>query len=118
MLVPPFFLITVASLCEITPMRRKKKALRDPPGPTLDTLRSFCKIAPISSLEKKLQVLPKKGFSVLQKEFTVLSLERISSPFFVREGSIREILLIAVFSRPLGKHEKRLEWYDPSVTPE
>jgi len=50
-------------------MRRKKKALRDPPGPTLDTLRSFFKPAPISSLEKKLQVLPKKGFAVLQKEF-------------------------------------------------
>ncbi|MCD7460987.1 hypothetical protein HAX54_044956 [Datura stramonium] len=43
----PFFL-TLASLCEITPMRRKKKALRDPPGPTLDTLRSFFKPAPIS----------------------------------------------------------------------
>nr|GMD03748.1 small subunit ribosomal protein S12 [Ipomoea batatas]GMD87890.1 small subunit ribosomal protein S12 [Ipomoea batatas]GMD96873.1 small subunit ribosomal protein S12 [Ipomoea batatas] len=36
----------MASLCEITPMRRKKKALRDPPGPTLDTLRSFLKPAP------------------------------------------------------------------------
>ena len=47
MLVPPFFL-TLASLCEITPMRIKKKALRDPPGPTLDTLRSFFKPAPIS----------------------------------------------------------------------
>jgi hypothetical protein len=32
-------------------MRRKKKALRDPPGPTLDTLRSFFKPAPISSQE-------------------------------------------------------------------
>ncbi|KAK7297653.1 hypothetical protein VNO77_47974 [Canavalia gladiata] len=46
----PFFL-TMASLYEITPMRRKKKALRDPPGPTLDTLRSFFKPAPISSQE-------------------------------------------------------------------
>jgi hypothetical protein len=34
-------------------MRRKKKALRDPPGPTLDTLRSFFKPAPISSQRKK-----------------------------------------------------------------
>lgn len=44
--------------------------------------------------------------------------KRISrSPF--REGRIREILLIAVFSRSLGKlSKKRLEWYDPSVTPE
>ena len=47
----PFFLLTMASLCEITPLRRKKKALRDPPGPTLDTLRSFFKPAPISSQE-------------------------------------------------------------------
>lgn len=38
------------------------------------------------------------------------------SPF--REGRIREILLIAAFSRPPVKHEKRLERYDPSVTPE
>ncbi|MCE3051387.1 hypothetical protein HAX54_049705, partial [Datura stramonium] len=29
-------------------MRRKKKALRDPLGPNLDTLRSFFKPAPIS----------------------------------------------------------------------
>ncbi|GJY21143.1 hypothetical protein Tco_0393709 [Tanacetum coccineum] len=41
----------MASLCEITLMRRKKKALRDPPGSTLDTLRSFSKPAPISSQE-------------------------------------------------------------------
>ncbi|KAJ7941949.1 Malic enzyme [Quillaja saponaria] len=35
-LFPPSSL-PLASPCEITPMRRKKKALRDPPGPTLDT---------------------------------------------------------------------------------
>lgn len=36
-----------------TPMGRKKKRLRNPPGPTLDTLRSFFKPAPISSHMKK-----------------------------------------------------------------
>jgi hypothetical protein len=47
-LVPPFVLI----MAKITPMRRKKKVrLIDPPGPTLDTLRSFFKPAPISSQE-------------------------------------------------------------------
>mgnify|MGYP007007715852 CR=1 FL=1 len=52
LLVPPFPL-TMASLCEKTPMGRKKKRLRNPPGPTLDTLRSFFKPAPISSHMKK-----------------------------------------------------------------
>ena len=43
----------MASLCEITPMGRKKKALREPPGPTLDTLRSWN----IGSLTGKLMEL-------------------------------------------------------------
>ena len=46
----PLFL-TIGSICEITSMRRKKRALRDPTGLTLDTLRSFFKPAPISSQE-------------------------------------------------------------------
>jgi hypothetical protein len=67
-LVPPLFL-TIGSICEITSMRRKKRALRDPTGLTLDTLRSFFKPAPISSQE-------------------------------------------------IDNMKKRLERYDPSVTPE
>jgi hypothetical protein len=42
-------------------MGRKKKRLRNPPGPTLDTLRSFFKPAPISSQE-----IDKKNFTFLQ----------------------------------------------------
>jgi hypothetical protein len=64
----PLFL-TIGSICEITSMRRKKRALRDPTGLTLDTLRSFFKPAPISSQE-------------------------------------------------IDNMKKRLERYDPSVTPE
>jgi hypothetical protein len=49
----------MASLCEITPMRRKKKALRNPPGPTLDTLRSLFKSpGPCGRKEKEFHVLP------------------------------------------------------------
>jgi len=39
----PLLPLTMASPWEITLMGRKKKGLRDPPGPTLDTLRSFFK---------------------------------------------------------------------------
>jgi hypothetical protein len=39
-------------------MGRKRKALRDPPGPTLDTLRSFFKPAPLPFKEKEFHVLP------------------------------------------------------------
>jgi hypothetical protein len=43
---------------EITPMGIKRKELRDPPGPTLDTLRSFFKPAPLPFKEKEFHVLP------------------------------------------------------------
>jgi hypothetical protein len=43
--------------------------------------------------------------------------KRISRSSF-QEGRIREVLLITSFPDHQEKHEKRLEWYDPSVTPE
>ncbi|KAM3712410.1 hypothetical protein ACJW31_01G178600 [Castanea mollissima] len=49
----PSFFLTMASLCEITPMRRKKKPLRGPfwPNPRHSKILFQIKPAPISSQE-------------------------------------------------------------------
>src|SRR6266702_682786 len=49
----PSFFLTMANLCEITPMRRKKKALRGPswPNPRHSKILFQIKPAPISSQE-------------------------------------------------------------------
>ena len=72
----PLLPLTMASPWEITPMGRKRKALRDPPGPTLDTLRSFFKPALLPFKEKEFHVLPERKGGLGKSYWLLLSPDR------------------------------------------